>query len=110
MADWSVLDRTDPAPGNPAGVRELARRLNDEASTVRGAVTRLDAVANGTDALRMQGDYAPGYRAALTELPGELKKYDPWGCLGRPQNNDCENVTKYPLLNSQHSPNLQEAT
>jgi RHS repeat-associated protein len=76
MADWSVLDRTDPAPGTPAGVRQLARRLQDEARRVQDAVSRLQGVANGTDTLRMAGDYAAGYRTALAELPPELRRLD----------------------------------
>lgn len=76
MADWSVLNRPNPAPGNPAAVREIARRLGDEASRVRDAVTRLDGIAGGTDALKMEGDYAPGYRDAVAELPVQLRKLD----------------------------------
>jgi RHS repeat-associated protein len=76
MADWSVMGRPDPAPGNPPGVRDLARRLNEEAGRVRDAVTRLDGVSNGSGTLRMQGDYAAGYREALATLPRELRKLD----------------------------------
>ncbi len=76
MADWSVLGRSDPAPGDPTGVRQIAARLGGEAIRVQDAVTRLDSVANGTSSLRLEGDYAPKYRQSLARLPPELRKLD----------------------------------
>lgn len=76
MADWRVLDRPDPSPGNPLMVRDIARQLGEEAGRVSDTVTRLRGIANAVDALQMRGDYAPGYRRVLAELPGELARLE----------------------------------
>ena len=77
MADWGVLRlAADPAPGDPAGVRDLARRFFDEADLASRATARLRSVASSGDRLRLVGDYAASYHEALAELPGELAKIE----------------------------------
>jgi RHS repeat-associated protein len=75
MSEWSVLGLgSDPAPGDPAATAALATRLRQEAERARSNGARLSGVAAGSGQLRMAGDYAPKYRDALTELPGEIGK------------------------------------
>ncbi|MGN9841530.1 RHS repeat-associated core domain-containing protein [Nonomuraea sp. H19] len=72
---WEVLGLPgDPAPGNPGEVRGLAGRLLKEAQLAEDNTAKLTAVAGGSSALRMRGDYAARYAEALGELPGELTK------------------------------------
>ncbi|MBL7496588.1 type IV secretion protein Rhs [Frankia sp. CNm7] len=74
-SDWEVLGLTaDPTPGDPEAVRALATRLGGHATTAENGTTRLRAVAAGGGELGMQGDYAPGYREALDDLPDQLAK------------------------------------
>jgi uncharacterized protein YukE len=55
-------------PGDPAAMRELARRLTTEAGRADATADRLGAVAAGTGRIAMAGDYAPRFRAALLHL------------------------------------------
>ena len=75
MADWSVLGlESDPVPGDPGAVRDLAARLAGQAGLADENTDRLRAIAaNGGD-LAMVGDYAPHYLDALHDLPPELGK------------------------------------
>jgi RHS repeat-associated protein len=74
MNDWAVLDRTDPAPGDPAATRALGERMLSQAQTVDASTGRLRSVAAGTGELQMAGDYAASYSEALQTLPGDLDK------------------------------------
>ena len=74
MNDWAVLDRTDPAPGDPAATRALGERMLGQAQTVDTSTGRLRSVAAGTGELQMAGDYAASYGEALQTLPGDLDK------------------------------------
>jgi RHS repeat-associated protein len=74
MSDWAVLDRTDPAPGDPDGTRALGGRLLSEAQRTDDATGRLRSVAAGGGELKMAGDYAAGYQEALDALPVDLDK------------------------------------
>ncbi len=75
MNDWSVLGLPgDPTPGDPAGTSALAARLRREADRAHSNDVRLRAIAAGSSDLALLGDYAPKYRDALAELPGEVGK------------------------------------
>src|SRR5688572_22405988 len=75
MSDWSLLGLDgDPAPGDPDRIRTLARRLLDDADLAERNTNLLRNVSANDGALRMEGDYAPQFREALGELPGELGK------------------------------------
>ena|SRR5687768_3794311 len=74
MNDWAVLDRTDPAPGDPDGTRALGARMLNEAQRTDDATGRLRSVASGGGDLKMVGDYAAGYQEALDTLPVDLDK------------------------------------
>jgi RHS repeat-associated protein len=75
MSEWHVLDLGgDPTPGDPGRVRELAGRLRHQTTLIDHNVGRLRTAANGSGELHMEGDYAPKFREALAELPGELAK------------------------------------
>src|SRR3954454_24739885 len=74
MNDWAVLDRTDPAPGDPAATRALGERMLGQAQTVDTSTGRLRSVAADTGELQMAGDYAASYSEALQTLPGDLDK------------------------------------
>jgi len=75
VADWSVLGLdSDPVPGDPGSVGDLAARLAGQAGLADANTERLRAIAaNGGD-LQMVGDYAPHYLDALHDLPGDLGK------------------------------------
>jgi hypothetical protein len=73
--DWAVLHLDgDPAPGDPGRVRTLATRLLTDADLAERNTQRLRSISTGDGELRMDGDYAPKFRQALGELPGELTK------------------------------------
>ena len=73
--DWAVLHLDgDPAPGDPGQVRTLATRLLTDADRAERNTQRLKSISAGDGELRMDGDYAPTFRQALGELPGELSK------------------------------------
>jgi len=73
--DWAVLHLDgDPAPGDPGQVRTLATRLLSDADRAEHNTVRLRTISAGDGELRMAGDYAPKFRQALGELPGELAK------------------------------------
>ena len=73
MSDWQVLGLAgDPTPGDPAGTRDLASRLQQQAELAGANAGRLRTLAAGDGDLAMQGDYAPKYSAVLAELPGQL--------------------------------------
>jgi len=75
VSSWTVLGRdTDPAPGDPSQVRDLAARLQGQADLVERATTRLRAAAGNGGDLRMEGAYAPRFTDVLGELPGETAK------------------------------------
>ncbi|MGH3908499.1 MAG: DUF6531 domain-containing protein [Pseudonocardiaceae bacterium] len=75
MSQWNVLDLSeDPTPGDPHRARALAQKLLGEAESVENNTSRLRSVTTDSDALRMEGDYAPAFREVLSELPGELAK------------------------------------
>ncbi len=74
MTDWSVLGRSDPAPGDVAGTRELGQNLLQRAGQVEEQTGHLRALADNAGALQMAGDYASSYMEALSELPGDLGK------------------------------------
>ena len=72
---WFVVGReSDPVPGDPVRIRELAGRLTARAEDVERNVGRLRGLSSGDGDLRMIGDYAEGFRSALRELPDELAK------------------------------------
>jgi RHS repeat-associated protein len=75
MSDWSLLGLDgDPAPGDPGRTRTLAKRLLDDAELAERNTGRLRDISSTDSTLRMEGDYAAGFREALGELPGELAK------------------------------------
>ncbi|GLY29100.1 RHS repeat-associated core domain-containing protein [Kineosporia sp. NBRC 101731] len=74
MADWAVLNRSDPAPGDVEGTRALGRRLLNQAATVEQETARLRSLASSSGDLKMAGDYAAEYTATLSELPDDLSK------------------------------------
>jgi hypothetical protein len=74
VTDWSVLGRSDPAPGDPAGTRDLGQQLLRQAGQVEEQTSRLQTLANESGVLRMAGDYAASYAEALAELPSDLAR------------------------------------
>ncbi len=75
MSDWASLGLdSDPVPGDPTRTRDLAAHLRQQAEQAETNASRLRALAADDGALRMQGDYAPKFREALAELPGEIAK------------------------------------
>ncbi|GAB6902278.1 DUF6531 domain-containing protein [Kineosporia succinea] len=74
MANWAVLDRSDPAPGDVEGTRALGRKLLNQAATVEQETARLRSLASSSGDLKMEGDYAAEYTSTLTQLPDDLSK------------------------------------
>jgi RHS repeat-associated protein len=66
----------DVTPGNPAGIRELARHWTEQGQAADDAASTLGSakadIEGGT--LRLKGDFAPKIRDAIGDLPGELRK------------------------------------
>jgi len=74
MNDWAVLDRSDPAPGDPEGTRGLGGRMLQEAQRTDESTGRLRSLSSGSGDLKMAGDYASGYLDTLGTLPVDLDK------------------------------------
>ncbi|MEV0701962.1 hypothetical protein AB0I53_29170 [Saccharopolyspora sp. NPDC050389] len=70
MDDWTVLDLlSDPVPGDPDKTADMIRRLNAQARQAGEIADELGKIADGTERLRMRGDYAPKFGTMLAELP-----------------------------------------
>ena len=73
--DWRPLAETDPVPGDPERVRELAARYARAASFAgeqASAVRRVEQAAHGDGAARWDGVAAEAFRARVGELPRDL--------------------------------------
>ena len=66
----------DVAPGNPAGIRELARHWAEQGRAADTASSTLGSAKADIEggALGLKGDFAPKIRDAIGDLPGELQK------------------------------------
>jgi hypothetical protein len=70
MSGWEVLDLDgDPTPGDPDGIALLAAGLLNEAQLADQRASQLQAVADNSGDLQMQGDYAPRFLEILSQLP-----------------------------------------
>lgn len=70
MDGWEVLDfDEDPTPGDPDGVASLAAGLLNDADAADQRTSQLRTVADTSDDLHMQGDYAPRFQEILAGLP-----------------------------------------
>jgi RHS repeat-associated protein len=63
-------------PGDPHGIRELARHWAGQAAAAASAATTLRSAAANIEGgeLRLKGDFAPKVGEAIGDLPGELDK------------------------------------
>ena len=66
----------DVIPGNPAGVRDLARHWTQQGEAAESASSTLGSAKNDIQGgtLGLKGDFAPKIQDAIGELPGELRK------------------------------------
>ncbi|GAB2919462.1 DUF6531 domain-containing protein [Streptomyces mayteni] len=74
-SDWSPVDLdSDPTPGDPEEVRELADGLQAFADDVGEALGRIRAMADDRAVLEWAGRSADAFRAEFDGVPGNLEK------------------------------------
>ncbi|UED86106.1 DUF6531 domain-containing protein [Streptomyces profundus] len=76
-ADWSPLDLdSDPTPGDPGEVRELADELQEFADEVGEALGTIRGMASERAMLEWAGLSADTFRAEFESVPGNLSKLE----------------------------------
>ncbi|TDC76162.1 DUF6531 domain-containing protein [Streptomyces hainanensis] len=74
-SDWSPLDMdSDPTPGNPDEVRELADELQTFADDVGEALARVQGMADDRAVQDWAGLSAEAFRSEFDGVPGNLRK------------------------------------
>lgn len=73
--DWYVLDLdADPTPGDPYGIRDLARRFGGFAADVESATRRVRGLSGNEAIASWVGDAGDAYREEIGGFPDDLDK------------------------------------
>jgi RHS repeat-associated protein len=74
-SDWSPVDMdSDPTPGDPERIRELAEELQTFADDVGEALSRINGMAGDDVLLRWAGRSAEAFRGEFDGVPPNLRK------------------------------------